>query len=177
MSRPLLSVLLLPLLFVPAAMAEPGAAPADPLGAGLVAYRDEARVVVAALEAGGAPKEQAAAIQSLADRAVTLVEPFVARRPACADYLRAAAGLHLTWKTLSVETIERDYHQDAALPPIADPAAKAVCYQMKDLVVHPLTALRLLQDDAPDAAAVRHEIVEVAAHAQALAALTGAVSP
>ena len=67
--------------------------------------------------------------------------------------------------------------QADALPPIEDASTRAVCYQMKDLLVHPLTALRLLREEAPDAAAVRHEVVEVVAHSQALAALAGVTPP
>ena len=147
---------------------------ADPLADGLSAYAADARAVVAALDAGADPLTQADRLEALADQAVTLVEPFSRRRPACGDYLRAAAGLRERWRDLDVEAIERDYHHDAALPAIADPSMRAVCYQMKDLVVHPLTALRLLQAPRPDAAAVRHEVVEVVAHGQALAALAGA---
>jgi len=150
---------------------------ADPLGEGLVAYRDAARSVAADLEAGVEPQSLAPALAALSERAAALVEPFSARRPACADYLRAASALRDRWSTMTLDEIEQGYHRDDALPAIADPNARAVCYQMKDLIVHPLSALRLLQEDAVDTSALRHEVVEVVAHSQALALLTGAVPP
>ena len=155
----------------------PAAAHADPLADGLSAYAVDARAIVTALEGGATPASQADALGDLSDAAAAMVEPFVARRPACAGYLRAASTLRERWSTLSVAEIERDYHHDAALPPIEDASTRAVCYQMKDLLVHPLTALRLLREEAPDTAAVRHDVVEVVAHSQALAALAGVTPP
>ena len=76
--------------------------------------------------------------------------------------------------SLSIDTIERDYHHDAALPKPAHEGNRALCYQMKDLLVHPLTALRLLREQPVDVDSIRHEIVEVIAHGRALAALMNA---
>ena len=157
----------LPVLFALLAAA-PFAATA---GEGYAAYIDGAEKVVAALQAGAEPASQTAALQDLADNANDLIDPFVARHPACAAYLQAARALRSRWESMSVEQIEADYHHDGVLPGIADPRDRALCYQMKDLLVHPLTALRLLRETPVDRASVEHEIVEVVAHGKALQAL------
>ena len=83
-------------------------------------------------------------------------------------------GLRESWSTLSIERIEADYHHDAALPRIASAGDHGLCYQMKDLLVHPLTALRLLREPVVDRATLSHEITEVVAHGRALQALSAA---
>ncbi|KFN49468.1 hypothetical protein [Arenimonas composti] len=143
----------------------------DDLADGLARYVVAAQAAVDAIDADAPVAQQAQALETLADDAIALVEPFVQRFPACGDYLRASTGLREAWRTLSPARIEADYHHDGALPPVADPRERARCYQMKDLVVHPLTARRLLEEPAPDRAALRHEIVEVVAHGGALRAM------
>ena len=138
---------------------------------GYTAYLDGAEKVVEALKAGDEPASQAAPLQALATQADALIDPFVARYPACAAYLSATRALNQSWPSLSLEQIEKDYHHDGALPAIADPKDRALCYQMKDLLVHPLTALRMLRDTPVDRAGLEHEIVEVIAHGRALQAL------
>lgn len=134
-------------------------------------YLEQAREVVAALESGAEPATQADALSALAARADDLRVAFSARYPACRDYLAAAAQLGQRWPQLSLEAIESGYHHDGELPKVDDPADRALCYQMKDLLVHPLTALRMLREQPVDVDGLEHEIVEVVAHAQALQAL------
>jgi hypothetical protein len=138
---------------------------------GYAAYIGGAEEVVAALKAGADPASQTASLKRLVAHADALIDPFAARYPACADYLRASRQLSASWESLSLEQIEKDYHHDGALPAIADPKNRALCYQMKDLLVHPLTALRMLRETPIDRAGVEHEIVEVIAHGKALQAL------
>lgn len=147
------------------------AAPSPAAEEGYAAYLAGADAIVAALQAGGDPHAQAAPLQALAARADGLVDPFTARFPACRDYLQAARGLRERWSSLTLAQIETDYHHDGALPPIADARDRALCYQMKDLLVHPLTALRMLGESPVDRAGIEHEIVEVVAHGRALQAL------
>jgi hypothetical protein len=141
-------------------------------GEGYAAYIAGAEQVVAALQSGADPATQAAPLQDLADNANNLIEPFVERYPTCAAYLQAARALRSRWESMSLAQIEADYHHDGVLPAVADPRDRALCYQMKDLLVHPLTALRLLRETPVDRASVEHEIVEVVAHGKALQALT-----
>lgn len=161
-----------PLISTLLALACAPPAQAAKLGSELDAYVVEARAVVAAIDTGHA-RAQGPALQSLADRADAMIAPFIARFPVCADYLQATQALNATWSTLSLERIEAEYHEDGALPAIEAPRDRALCYQMKDLLVHPLTALRLLQETELDQKSLRHEIDEVVAHGAALAALMG----
>lgn len=147
-------------------------APAAPEGFG--AYIAQAQAIVQAFESGAAPASQREALASLAGRAADLVPAFSARHPVCRDYLAAALPLHERWSELTLAQIERDYHHDAALPKIASAGDHGLCYQMKDLLVHPLTALRMLGEPEVDRAGITHEITEVVAHGRALQALEAA---
>ena len=140
-------------------------------GEGYAAYIAGAETVVSALQSGADPASQAAPLQDLADNANGLIDAFVERYPTCAAYLQAARALRSRWESMSLDQIEADYHHDGVLPAVADPRDRALCYQMKDLLVHPLTALRLLRETPVDRASVEHEIVEVVAHGKALQAL------
>ncbi|TNJ35685.1 hypothetical protein [Arenimonas terrae] len=144
------------------------------LPAGFEAYVTQAQAIVTAFEQGAAPAAQQPALTALAERAAELVPAFSARHPVCRDYLAAALPLRETWPTLSLARIERDYHHDAALPKIASAGDHGLCYQMKDLLVHPLTALRMLAEPEIDRAGIAHEITEVVAHGRALQALEAA---
>jgi hypothetical protein len=160
-----------------ASIAAPSAvAPVDPIASGLEAYVADARSVVMAIDASVAT-DQAPALQRLADRAEALVAPFVARFPECGEYLKATQALSASWSRLSLEQIEADYHDDGALPRIENAQDRALCYQMKDLLVHPLTGLRLLQEPELDVKSLRHEIDEVVSHGAALKALVAARAP
>lgn len=143
---------------------------ASPISAQLDAYVVEARALVAAVDAGNA-SEQGPALQRLASRADAMIAPFVEQFPVCGDYLKAAQGLNSMWPRLSLERIEADYHKDGALPRVENAQDRALCYQMKDLLVHPLTGLRLLKEPELDVASLRNEIDEVVSHAVALNAL------
>lgn len=134
-------------------------------------YVERAEAVVAALEHGSTPESQQQPLQAMSDLAAQMIPPFSTRYPGCSNYLDAAMNLRTSWPSLSIDAIERDYHHDAALPKPAHEGNRALCYQMKDLLVHPLTALRLLQERPVDVDTVKHEIVEVIAHGRALAAL------
>lgn len=150
------------------------AAESPDLQTGFAAYVSDAEAIVAALDSGSPPQSQQSALTALADRAAGLVAPFSVQHPVCRDYLAGAMGLRDRWSTLSLERIEADYHHDAALPRIANAGDQGLCYQMKDLLVHPLTALRLLREPVVDRATLSHEITEVVAHGRALQALSAA---
>jgi hypothetical protein len=143
-----------------AAPAEPPAVPQAAQGA--EAYTARAAALQSKLVPGAdlaAARQEAEALMELG---AALVPGFVARHPRCADYLDAALAVRSGWRAMDVETIERDYHHDGALPKLEDAGA---CYHMKDLVVHPATALVLLSAQPPDIAQAQAEIAEVVQHA------------
>ena len=170
-----LSAGFLPVLTAASNAAPAAAAPVDPIASGLAAYVADARSVVGAIDAGAAA-DQGPALQRLANRADALIAPFVARFPVCGEYLKATQALNTSWRALTLEQIEADFHKDGALPRIENAQDRALCYQMKDLLVHPLTGLRLLKEPELDVKSLRHEIDEVVSHGGALKALVAARS-
>lgn len=125
-------------------------------------YQDQARDFAAAIvENAGAADELAAHADELLASAEAVLPEFVAARPHCETYLSESMRLRKLWTAMTPEQIEAGYHKDGALPAVDDAAS---CYHMKDLIVHPLTALAFLSQDPPDAAAARREIDEVIAH-------------
>lgn len=124
-------------------------------------YEQEAVALASAIGDGRADSQTLAAATALIDIGAELTPAFVARNPACDDYLSAALAIRTKLDTLDAETAERDYHDDAALPTAGIVPA---CYHMKDLIVHPATAVLLLRQAEPDFKSARHEIDEVIAH-------------
>jgi hypothetical protein len=127
----------------------------------LDAYEIRARSLVKRLEA--LDREAAKTDgETLLAMAASLTPAFVQQQPQCSDYLSAALRVRESWTTMDAASMERDYHSDGLLPPM--PADGAVCYDMKDLIVHPATALVLLAQDWPDFDQSKKEIEEVLAH-------------
>lgn len=143
-----------------AAPAKPPAAPQAAEGA--EGYAARASALQSRLVQGADLAAVRQEAQALMELGAALVPGFVARHPRCADYLDAALAVRSGWRAMDVETIERDYHHDGALPKLEDAGA---CYHMKDLVVHPATALVLLSAQPPDIAQAQAEIAEVVQHA------------
>jgi len=87
------------------------------------------------------------------------------RLPQCDEYLTKTMTLKDSLKTISHESLERDYHHDGALP-----KAPAECYHTKDLFVHPATVVVLTRDDPSlnDAtkSSINAEILEVLGHTE-----------
>jgi hypothetical protein len=150
----------------PAPAANAATAPAPsvydaPVLQSIDAYEAEARAVSEALARNAAATDVVARVERLLTLAEAITPAFNARHPACTAYLTAAAGVRTRWRELGAETLERDYHDDGALPTAGIVPA---CYHMKDLIVHPASAAALVTQPAPDYAAAKHEIDEVIAH-------------
>ncbi len=68
-------------------------------------------------------------------------------------------------KTISHESLEKDYHHDGALP-----KAPAECYHTKDLFIHPATVIVLTRDDPSlndtTKSSINAEISEVLGHTE-----------
>jgi hypothetical protein len=145
----------------PAAITPPDAVWSDAGLADLDTYEETARQLLAAIDAGEDSASLIVSGEALMDQGMALMPEFTTRHPHCEQYLRAAARVRSLWRELDHEAIERDYHDDAALPRPDDAGA---CYHMKDLVVHPATALVQLTQAQADHAGARREIEEVLAH-------------
>lgn len=156
-----------PVSQAPDASSSPAASPA-PAGtwsdaglAALEAYERTARELAAGIDARRDVDILVATGEVLMAEGMILMPEFTSRHPHCAAYLEAASAVRKTWRELDHDTIERDYHEDGALQ---RPDNAAACYHVKDLVVHPATALVLLTQVEPDFDAARREIDEVLAH-------------
>lgn len=99
--------------------------------------------------------------EKLLDLAEGITPAFVERHPQWRAYLEAALRVKSLWPSLDPETLERDYHDDAALP--AEGTTPA-CYHMKDLIVHPASAAALMRETPPNVEGAKREIDEVLAH-------------
>lgn len=149
------------------ASAPPASSPAVPQEAAngsddMAAYQKSASALQAKLVPGAdlaAVRSEAAALM---EQGARLVPGYIARFPECKAYLEAALKVRDLWQRLDAETMERDYHHDGALPKHGD---TPVCYHVKDLVVHPATALVLLAQSPPDVLQAQAEIAEVVQHA------------
>jgi len=124
-------------------------------------YKVEATALVQAIGRNEPNADLVARVEGLFDLVDAMMPAFVARHPGCSAYLEAARQVRGRWQDLDVETLERDYHDDAALP---STGATPACYHIKDLVVHPASAAALLSQEPPDPDAARREINEVLAH-------------
>lgn len=83
----------------------------------------------------------------------------------CDAYLGKSLELKKKLLEITRETLERDYHQDGALP-----KAPPECYHVKDTFVHPATILVLTRDDPmlgnETRTSIRAEITEALGHTE-----------
>ena len=102
---------------------------------GLKAYRMKSEHLIALLKNDAPPKAILEQSESLKVLALQLVATVRTQQPTCEKYFDAVKEASANLSNLTLEAIERDYHDGAALPKNSD----AVCYHGKDLVVHPAT--------------------------------------
>ena len=108
-------------------------------------------------------------INSQANKLLSLSENVIDsarfRLPQCDEYLAKTLALKDSLKTISHDSLEKDYHHDGALP-----KAPGECYHTKDLFVHPATVIVLTRDDPKlseqTKGTIQVEITEVLAHAE-----------
>lgn len=128
-------------------------------------YVDNTRALLARIDDGASADELRDGVQALLDQGLSVLPDYTRVRPECQAYLTAAARIAEQWPALDLDSIERDYHDDGALP---TSAATPACYNMKDLVVHPATGLAILAQPQPDLDQLRHELAELVAHGLAV---------
>lgn len=149
----------------PAAMQDT-APTADTVARSLDVYEQLAAALSAELGGQALPEVVRRDALALLEIASGVTPAFVAAQPQCAEYMAAALKVRDALPTLDPETIERDYHADGALPALG--ADGAVCYHMKDLVVHPATVQVLLAQEPFDREQAKREIDEAVAHIAAV---------
>ena len=108
------------------------------------------------LAADGTSDQAQPKLERLMVLAEDITPAFIARHPNCKAYLEASLRIRGQWATLDPEAIERDYHDDEALP---KEGTSPACYHMKDLIVHPATAAALLSAESPELAKCSTEAI------------------
>ena len=109
--------------------------------------------------------KELASIEKKAKKLVELSKPILRKfsqgHPECSEYLNATLQASDQMLTMSLDTIERDYHSDGALP-----KASIKCYHAKDLLVHPATVIVLSrqEDSMQIRAEMKAELLEVLEH-------------
>ena len=129
-------------------------------------YEIEAKKLLAMLDTSGLNSE---VIQNKAKELLNLSEIVIRsaqfRLPQCNDYLTKTLLLKRNLENISLDTLEKDYHHDGALP-----KAPGECYHTKDLFVHPATVYVLVRDDPSlidkTKSSINAEITEVLAHTE-----------
>lgn len=108
-----------------------------------------------------------AATRELVDLSLPILDSFSETFPECGDYLEASQAVVAEMDQITGEEIEKDYHQDGALPD-----GEGKCYHVKDLLVHPATVVVLLREGGLEEKreSMVHEIVENQAHLGAVRA-------
>jgi ABC-type glycerol-3-phosphate transport system substrate-binding protein len=139
---------------------------ADTVARSLDDYEQLAAALSAELGGQAAPEIVRRDAVALLEIASGVTPAFVAAQPHCAEYMAAALAVRDALPMLDPETIERDYHADGVLPALG--ADGAVCYHMKDLVVHPATVQVLLAQEPFDREQAKREIDEAVAHIAAV---------
>jgi hypothetical protein len=173
MPRPLLITLLAATLLAACGRGDDAAEPAADSRPSLAVdaqatlgdYITESRALVERIDDNAPVEELRERTQSLLDLGLSVLPAYLDVRPECSNYLNAAARIAELWPQLDLDTIEQDFHDDGALPTGPE---TVVCYNMKDLVVHPATGLAILAQETPELNELRKEIAEVIAHALAV---------
>ena len=107
-------------------------------------------------------RQQAEELLALSE---TVIESARFRLPQCDTYLEKTLVLKDQLQQISLDSLEKDYHHDGALP-----KAPGECYHTKDLFVHPATVIVLTRDDpnlkTETRGSISAEITEVLAHTE-----------
>ena len=130
---------------------------------GVKAYRMKSEHLIALLKNDAPPNAILEQSESLKVLALQLVATVRTQQPTCEKYFDALKAAASNLSNLTLEAIERDYHDGAALPKNSD----AVCYHGKDLVVHPATVSVLAKAGLKTKDARRqaeNELTEVLTH-------------
>ena len=131
----------------------------------LANYEIEARKLVRYAEQSNSKDMISLQAKKLMSLSEVVIDSARFRLPQCDEYLAMSIALKSKLDDISHESLEKDYHHDAALP-----KAPNECYHAKDLFVHPATVIVLLRDDPQlkDATkvSIKAEITEVLAHTE-----------
>jgi len=126
-------------------------------------YIQNNKQLIEATQQGAAYGDIATAAEALVVASKPILNAYIEQHSQCKDYLSKVLADADKMLTLDAATVERDYHDDGALPD-----AEFTCYHAKDLLVHPASVVILAKnhpDDKKTRDQIIHELEEVAAHA------------
>ena len=130
-------------------------------------YENNAKALITSIDNKAASEAIKGLGTQLTQTGLAMIPLLTEKYPACASYFDALKKASQTFASLSLEAIEKDYHQDGKLPKSPDGS----CYHGKDLVVHPATVVIMAQtgiETEEQKVSARHEIEEVLAHLSAV---------
>ncbi len=130
-------------------------------------YQAEAKMLMQSIKENQSEEKLNTQANQLTKTGLEMIPLLSTKYPQCAAYFAALTKASLTFATLSLEAIEKDYHQDGKLPKSPDGA----CYHGKDLVVHPATVQIMAKagiKTPEQQKSAAHEIEEVLAHLTAV---------
>jgi len=138
------------------------------LGEQLDRYEEAMDELIALLDSSDDAVRIESATRELIGLSLPLLEGLPVLQPSCAEYLTAAAKLVEVLDEIGEEEIEEGFHKDGALPA----TDSALCYHVKDLLVHPATVIVLLREEGLAARRedMKAEILENRAHLGAVRA-------
>ena len=126
-------------------------------------YISNNKQLITAAEQGASYSDIGISARALVEASKPILKAYIEKHPQCKDYLAKVLKDADHMLSMDAEIVERDYHDDGALP-----EAEFTCYHAKDLLVHPATVV-VLTENHPDDKETRdhiiHELEEVAAHA------------
>jgi hypothetical protein len=126
----------------------------------LAQYKKTLDQAVTHLKNSSSPAKIKPKIEELFKLSQTITKSYAQRYGDCEAYLSKALAVADQMPQMKLETIERDYHQDHALP-----KAGTHCYHVKDLLVHPATVLVLMsQSPEKHQQQMYRELAELDAH-------------
>ena len=124
-------------------------------------YKQTAQNIIQKAKAGGDSQELASLGWQLINKAKPILDRIRKKNPACRNILDIILERSQEMTQLDLASIERNYHQGAALP-----KSDENCYEAKELIVHPATVIVLAtrHDNPAGKQKIVEELEEVLAH-------------
>ncbi len=125
-------------------------------------YKEEAKEIISLAKNNGDKAVIRRKALNLMDTAKVLITEFKNKNPKCSNLLDFMINSSQKMTTLSLEQIEHDFHDGGALP-----KAPEICFEPKELLVHPATVVILtnIKFDKEGKEQIVDELEEVIAHA------------
>ncbi|MDA9189440.1 hypothetical protein N9O57_00495 [bacterium] len=130
------------------------------------AYKESAQKLISLNNSNASEIKLKAMSLELISKATPIINSHKKRFPKCSELMDTITSSATKMTNLTLEQIEKDYHEGAALPKADDS-----CYEAKELIVHPATVAILTKTklNTESREQINEEIEEVLAHIDMLA--------